>query len=371
MHVIILGCGQLARLLAEAGQRINLNFTFVAIEDEPVDCVKNLGQIVHWRKGMPAETLLQATGIPDVVTVERESIDTKLLYELSLLCRVSPSPEIVATCQHRLKEKMGMSKLEIPMTPWFPVSDNKSLLNAVRVYGFPLVIKSFENGYDGKNQWHIDSAQELSRLVKKVAPKDWIVEPKINFITEASLIAGRSINGEIKFYPITENHHESGILKRSIAPLENIAAADVRKTKKSLKTLMEAWQYVGVITMELFLTKEGFMVNELAPRVHNSGHWTKNGDVTCQFENHLRAILGKPLGHTESPYYNGMINLLGRGTDLPKINLPDGEVCLYGKLPRAGRKLGHINMFDSDRTNLIKRMSSTEQLLGLSKNVSY
>ncbi|MCW8879097.1 MAG: 5-(carboxyamino)imidazole ribonucleotide synthase [Kangiellaceae bacterium] len=368
MHVVILGCGQLARLLAESGEQLNLDFTFVAIEDESVDCVKHLGPIVHWRKGISAEALLQATGMPDVVTVERESIDTKLLYELSLLCQVSPSPEIVATCQHRLKEKMGLSKLDIPMTPWFPVSDNKSLYEAVKMCGYPLIIKAFENGYDGKNQWHINNSEELEELVKEVDPKDWIIEPKINFITEASLIGVRSLDGEIRFYPVTENHHESGILKRSIAPLENIADSEVKKIQKSLKKLMESWQYVGVMTMELFLTKDGFMVNELAPRVHNSGHWTKNSDVTCQFENHLRAILGKPLGETNSPYYNGMINLLGKGTKLPKIDLPDGEIYLYGKLPRAGRKLGHINMFDSDRTNLIRRMSNAEEILSLSNN---
>lgn len=363
MHVLILGCGQLARLLAEAGKKLDLTFTFVAIENESTECVKNLGSIVNWHKGMSAEALLQATGVPDVVTVERESIDSKLLYELSLLCRVAPGPEAVATCQHRLKEKMGLSKLNIPATPWFAVSDEQSLRGAVQTFGFPLIIKAFENGYDGKNQWHINNSQELDKLVEKVLPEAWIVEPKINFITEASLIGVRALTGEIQFYPITENHHESGVLRRSIAPLENINDAEIKKIQNSLKKLMESWQYVGVMTMELFLTDDGFMVNELAPRVHNSGHWTKNSNITCQFENHLRAILGKTLGETKSSYYNGMINLLGGGPKFPKIDLPDGDLYLYGKSPRAGRKLGHVNMFDSDRTSLIQRMSAAEQIL--------
>ncbi|WP_196139775.1 5-(carboxyamino)imidazole ribonucleotide synthase [Aliikangiella sp. G2MR2-5] len=371
MHVAILGCGQLARLMAEAGEKLDIRFTFVSIENESSDCVNHLGKVVHWHKGMSGEALLQVIGNPDVITVERESIDTRLLFELSMSCPVSPSPEVIATCQHRLKEKQGLTKLNIPVTPWQLVSDRESLFEAVEKFGFPLIIKACENGYDGKNQWHLKNAQHLDLLIKEHEPKDWIAEPYINFIKEASLIGVRSACGEVQFYPVTENFHESGILKHSIAPLEEVPERQILAMQKSLNKLMSAWQYVGVMTMEMFLTDEGFMVNELAPRVHNSGHWTKDSDVTCQFENHLRAILGKPLGKTESPSYKGMINLLGKGDEFPNISLPDGSLYLYGKKPRAGRKLGHINMVDSNRQSLIRRMSQLERIIDSASSVGH
>jgi len=360
-HIVILGCGQLARMLAVAGEKLGITFTFVAFDNEPTDCVDKMGQIIHWHKGMSVDALLQATGEPEVVTVERESIDSKLLYELSIKCRLLPGPEAIATCQHRLKEKLALAKLNISTTPWFPVSDRESLFEAVNLFGYPLVIKCFENGYDGKNQWHIEDAKALTKLITRHTPRDWLVEPKIDFVTEASLIGVRSTTGEVKFYPITENHHEAGILKRSIAPLDNFSDTQLLALQADLKKLMDAWQYVGVMTMELFITHDGYMVNELAPRVHNSGHWTQSGGVASQFENHLRAILGIPLGETQSCYYSGMINILGRDNRRVKLGVSDGEINLYGKRPRAGRKLGHVNLVDSNRESLLKRMSYAEQ----------
>lgn len=162
-------------------------------------------------------------------------------------------------------------------------------------------------------------------------------------------------------YPLTENHHERGILKRSIAPYELLSPQRIAEMKKHMKRLLDSWHYVGVLAMEMFVTKDGFTVNELAPRVHNSGHWTENRQTTSQFENHIRAILGLELGATESKTYTGMINILGANNKQPKIDSLDGEIYLYDKTPRQGRKLGHINLMDQCRETLVARMTHVEQ----------
>ncbi|TQV77419.1 5-(carboxyamino)imidazole ribonucleotide synthase [Aliikangiella marina] len=360
MHVVILGCGQLSRLMAREGKKLGVDFTFVAMGDESTDCVNGLGKIVQWQDSMSAEALLAETGTPDALTVERESIDVKLLIELQKLCNVCPPPEAVAACQHRLKEKMALTSLDIPATPWHPISDEASLHKAAEMFGYPLIVKSFEDGYDGKNQWHLQSADELAELVKTEKPENWLAEPKINFTHEVSLIGARSVSGEVKFYPITENHHEGGILKRSIAPYELLDSTKIDEMQANMKRLMESWQYVGVLAIEMFVTKDGFTVNEMAPRVHNSGHWTQNNTITSQFENHIRAILDMELGDTEVNDYSGMVNILGMGTQQPKVDHVEGEVFLYDKTPRNGRKLGHVNLSDSDRESLAQRMSAIE-----------
>ena len=361
MHIVILGCGQLSRLMAKAGLKLGKKFTFVAIGDESIDCVAGMGPIVRWHKPMSAEALLQATGVPDVVIVERENIDVKLLLELSMHCKVYPGPEAVANCQHRLKEKLALKKLNLPATPWRAISDKQSLDNAAEIFGFPLIIKSFVDGYDGKNQWHIQNAAELDALIAQVEPVDWIVEPKINFSNEVSLIGVRSSIGDVKFYSLTENHHERGILKRSIAPYEQVNQEQLSDMQAQMKRLMNSWQYVGVIAMEMFVTDSGFLINELAPRVHNSGHWTDNSLTTSQFENHIRAIAGMPLGPTQTKQYTGMVNILGASNRKPKVDSLDGDINLYDKQPRLGRKLGHVNLTDVSRDKLLTRMLSTEQ----------
>ena len=360
MNVMILGCGQLSRLMALEGKALNYEFTFVAIENEPTDCVEGLGQIVRWNRNMSVDSLLQVSGIPDVVTVERENIDSQFLFELSLQTKMYPRPEAVSTCQNRLKEKLALSKLNVPATPWLPVNDKFQLESAVVGYGFPVVIKAYNNGYDGKNQWHIHKQAELDELLENEEPVNWIVEPKIDFQTEASIIAARSVSGEITLYPITENFHQSGILRRSIAPIDGLSEEKAREIKNAMIHILESWKYVGVLTMEVFITEHGFMINELAPRVHNSGHWTLNQSITSQFENHLRAITDKPLGSTRSDSVNGMLNILGGSNLIEVENNFEGELVMYNKANQLGRKLGHLNFVDSCRHNLLSKMAQAE-----------
>lgn len=378
MHVAIIGCGQLARLLAIAGKTIGIKTSFIALDNESTQCVKDLGRIVHWHRPMNIEGLLLALGNPDVVTVERENVDIKLMLEISMHTRVYPSPESVSMCKNRLKEKLALSKLNIAATPWLSVNNAESANKAVDTFGFPVVIKSLEEGYDGKNQWQLKTQLELEQLLEQSDKIDWIVEPKIDFIKEVSLIGVRSNNGECKFYPLTENQHERGILRKSIAPDQSIEPKILKKIEKDLKKLFEQWQYVGVMAMELFIVRDGYYVNELAPRVHNSGHWTANQSITSQFENHLRAIFGMPLGRTDFSGFAGMVNILGHANQqdvltssqffefdnvdtIEQRKFTAGEVFMYNKTPKLDRKLGHVNLLDSSRRRLLKKMNQTEQ----------
>ena len=386
MHVAIIGCGQLARLLAQAGKNLGIKTSFIALENESTQCVRGLGRIVHWHRLMSIQGLLAALDNPDVVTVERENVDVRLMLELSMHVKVYPSPECVATCKNRLKEKLALSKLNIAATPWLSVDSVESVKSAVNTFGLPVVIKALEDGYDGKNQWHIKTRSQLNKLLNEHNKINWIVEPKIDFIKEVSLIGARSNSGEYKFYPLTENRHQKGILRSSIAPDHSVDEKLLKLIENDLRKLFNHWQYVGVMAMELFIVQDGFYVNELAPRVHNSGHWTGNiqwtgeQNVTSQFENHLRAILGLPLGLTDFKGFAGMVNILGskeihqanlqmdhsafEATDqkdsVETRKLASGEVFMYNKTPRPNRKLGHVNLLDQDRQSLMRRIKQTE-----------
>lgn len=360
MHVTILGCGQLARLMALAGKSMGVEFTFVAIDNEDTRCVENFGNIVHWSTQVTTNALLQTIGKTDVITVEREDIDTSLLVELSLNINVHPRPEIVSICKNRLQEKLALTQLNIATTPWLSVTSKQGMENAVDCFDYPLVVKSVEQGYDGKNQWRVTNGKELDKLISSVSKINWIVEPLIDFEREISLIGVRSLSGEIKFYSPTENSHVQGILRTSIAPADFMPQHWLSLAQQNLHALLEKWNYVGVLAMELFVTHTGLMVNELAPRVHNSGHWTENGCATSQFENHLRAVLDLPLGSTESQGFAAMVNILGNEFAQQDIVFPKASVQLYNKRARPGRKLGHINLVDQQRERLLHRVKSIE-----------
>jgi 5-(carboxyamino)imidazole ribonucleotide synthase len=361
MHIGIIGCGQLARLMALAGKPMGFQFSFVAIGNESTSCVEELGHIVQWHDKISASELLQALGNPDVITVEREDVDVSLLVQLAIKVKVHPSPKSVATCQNRLLEKLALSKLKIPSTPWLSATNSDTVKEAVELFKFPLVIKSLEQGYDGKNQWQPHNQLQLDELLQHSKAIDWIIEPKIDFIKETSLIGVRSSNGETTFYPLTENYHEKGILRTSVAPDNSINDEMFNAIKDNLERLLNDWQYVGVMAMELFILPDGFVVNELAPRVHNSGHWTDQSNITSQFENHLRAILGMPIGCTEFHGFAGMINILGTESNQSMAEPIEGKLHLYNKSHKQNRKLGHINFSDSSRNKLLNTLSKVER----------
>lgn len=362
-HVAIIGCGQLARLMAMAGKDIGIDFTFVALGEETTQCVDGLGSVVRFNPQDSVITLLKGIGDVDAVTVEREDIDNVLLQALDKTGLLRPGSDIILTTKNRLKEKEGLQSLGIPVTPWLHVATIEDLPLAADKFGFPLVFKSLEQGYDGKNQWRVKNGAELEAMAELYDGSGWIVEPTVDFIAEVSLITARSVSGEFAFYSLTENEHKNGILHTSIAPVEFVPLQMQVEAQRQTRHLMTAWQYVGVMVTEYFVTEGGLLVNEIAPRVHNSGHWTQLGAQTSQFENHLRAVLDMPLGSPREVGVAGMINILG-GMNIDKQTLPPGlEVHMYNKENRPGRKLGHANITGCNRDAVRSQMKLATAML--------
>lgn len=355
MRVAILGCGQLARMLAQAAARLEVDCIFVAMDDESVDCVSALGPIVRFQAGDDVGALYRSLEEPAVVTVERESIDVELMRALQAFCPVFPGPDSVRCCQNRALERELLDELAIPCAPHRVAASPEALRQAVEALGLPLVVKATEAGYDGKLQWRLRTAADVEALYSEPFPGQCLVERWIEFEREVSLVAVRGRDGVFRAYPLTENLHRDGVLLASIVPARGAGAPLQSVAEAHVRAIMEHLGYVGVMAVEFFVEDGDLLVNELAPRVHNSGHWTMDGAVTGQFENHLRALLGMSLGDTGAPSPAGMLNLLGLTCNAaPPLPAGVETVCHeYNKTPAPGRKMGHINV----------RADSEEQLL--------
>ncbi|WP_101760062.1 5-(carboxyamino)imidazole ribonucleotide synthase [Oceanicoccus sp. KOV_DT_Chl] len=364
MHVAIIGCGQLARMLALAGIPLGIKFSFICDTGEHSDtvCVNGLGEIAYWQPESSVEALYTALGSPDLITVEKEQVELSLLRDLSKFSAVYPSIQAIETTKDRFKERCLLDSLDIPVAPYL---FGHSIEEAVKQLGLPLVFKSIDEGYDGKNQWQVKTEDQLQRLIEdqSLHPQTLIAEQWINFERELSLVGVRDCNGQIAFYPLAENIHTQGILYRSIAPADKLTSALIATAEDYLQKIMNHLDYVGVMAMECFATESGLIVNELAPRVHNSGHWTQLGSPTCQFENHIRAITGIALGSTDNFGVTGMINLLGTAKPPVKSLGANSTLHWYNKEARPGRKQGHVNFFDKSRAQLIQHMDAFEKTL--------
>ncbi|WP_444920021.1 5-(carboxyamino)imidazole ribonucleotide synthase [Microbulbifer sp. CnH-101-G] len=349
-HIAIVGCGQLAQMMAQEGKPLGITFSFLAEKGEDAGCVEGLGTVIRLDEAGSGEDLFQALGCPEVITAEREQVDVALLRELQRFCPVYPDPHVFEKAQHRLREKRALTESGLPVAPFMPARGRGELLNALDKLGYPAFIKSCENGYDGKNQWRVKDAAELQEAIKEAQDLPCVVEASVDFSCEVSLIGARSVSGEVKTYPLTENLHRQGTLLLSKAPYQDEQL--LASARAYLQKLMDDWDYVGVLSVECFVTSEGLLVNEIAPRVHNSGHWTLVGADTSQFANHLRAILDMPLGDTECPRPAAMVNMLG--VDRAPTGKNEG-VWLYGKTLRPGRKMGHVILVDDSSEELSQR----------------
>lgn len=354
MRVGIIGCGQLARMLALAGIGMGMRFSFVNDNGSPdTPCVEGLGKVVAWQPGDSAASLYDALGKPDCITVEKEQVDSELLQALAPLCRLSPNVESVEIIKDRRREKALVDSLQIPTARHVVGVTAKE---AVAELGYAVVAKSCTEGYDGKNQWVIRNEADAAAFDAQENPADYIFEQFIPFEREVSLVGARNTAGDIVFYPLAENSHEKGILHRSVVPAPDLSGTLIEHANDSMRRIMEHLDYVGVLAIEMFVTPEGLLVNELAPRVHNSGHWSQHGADTCQFENHLRAICGMALGSTRVRGFAGMVNLLG--CEFPPLETITANASLnwYGKSVRPGRKLGHVNFVSDDYAALLEDM---------------
>lgn len=339
MHIGILGGGQLGRMLALAGYPLGLTFSFY--EPNSDCCARYLGKVTQagYHDNNKLREFAQSV---DIITYESENIPYNAVQLLSQYRPVYPNENILKHCQNRLLEKQLFNQLDIPTVNFFAVNNLDDLKNAAEKLGFPFLLKTCTQGYDGKGQIKINNFAECSNLNLE-NNISYIAEEYIHFDREVSLIAVKN-NTETVFYDICENIHKNGILiETANKPNDTVFAL----AKTYVNRVLDQFDYRGTFTIEFFQTGENLLANEMAPRVHNSGHWTIEGAVTSQFENHLRAILNWPLGNTESIGQTKMFNIIGEIPDKVKL-LQQKNLHLhdYGKQIKPGRKLGHITIVE-------------------------
>lgn len=356
MNIAIIGCGQLARMMAQAAHPLGIKTSFLAENGESSGCVMGLGPVVMADDAVSTHACYQQLGCPEVITVEREHVDISRLRQLATQCSVFPAPETVEITGHRGLEKTALQQLNIPVAPFKTLAPGDALAPIIAELGLPVFVKSVAQGYDGKNQWHLTSEAEVEQAWSEISEHHCVVEANVNYLAEVSLVGARDRQGNLVFYPLAENRHQRGILLSSVVPAAKSLQQFTSQAQTIFQTIVDAWQYVGVLAVEFFVTAEGLIVNELAPRVHNSGHWSLDGAVHSQFENHIRAITGRPLGATDLIMPTAMVNLLGTDVLPKRLDADCLTVYRYQKSPRLRRKVGHINLMDSEVERLNQRL---------------
>jgi len=357
----VLGAGQLGRMLALAGYPLGLRFAFF---DENAEApAGHLGAltVANWDDRAALDAFANTV---DLVTYEFENVPVAAAERLAARVPVFPPPGALHVAQDRLKEKKLFRDLDIGTATFATVDTRDDLDRAVAAIGLPSVLKTRMQGYDGKGQRVLRRSQDLDPAFAAIGSRPLLLEGFVPFERELSIIAARSRTGETAYWPLIENVHRDGILRRSISPaldaegaLADAAAAIAAKT-------LEALDYVGVLAIELFQHEGRLLANEMAPRVHNSGHWTIEGAKTSQFENHLRAILGLPLGATDAIGVSAMVNLIGETPDPAAVLGIDGaHLHLYGKPARPGRKLGHVTLVEPGREALLSALALVATLV--------
>jgi 5-(carboxyamino)imidazole ribonucleotide synthase len=359
----ILGGGQLGRMLALAGYPLGLRFQVL----EPAAAAPAgvlAPQIVAGYDD--AAALARLAAAVEVVTYEFENVPVAAARALERRVPVYPPPAALEAAQDRLAEKEFFRSLGIATAPFAPVETRADLEAAAAAIGLPAVLKTRRLGYDGKGQALLRSPADLEQGWSSLGGAPLILEGFVPFVRELSILAARGRDGATVCYPLVENHHRDGILRLSRAPAPGLTPALQVAAEAIATRAMAALDYIGVLAIELFALEEpgprshgqgggeyglaaGLVVNEMAPRVHNSGHWTIEGAETSQFENHMRAVVGLPLGSTAARGHAAMLNIIGEAPDPAAVlAVPGAHLHLYGKAPRPGRKLGHITLRADD-----------------------
>ena len=355
MRVGIVGAGQLGRMLALAGYPLGVRCLFLDRgADSPGAQVAPslIGDLED-----PA-LLTELASRSDVVTFDWENISGSALKPLEKITQVRPPRAALEVSQDRLAEKALFTRLKIPVAAHCAIDSSEDLARAIKKIGLPGVLKTRRLGYDGKGQYVLHAAEDLDMAWAAIGGAGLIYEKFQNFSREVSLVGARSASGQTVFYPLSSNTHAGGILRFSTAPFIN--ARLEHSARLYLKRVMNALDYIGVLTIEFFVVRGSLVANEMAPRVHNSGHWTIEGCVTSQFENHLRAVCDMPLGSTRALGHTAMINFLGLMPDRERLLAIDGLAYHdYGKTPRPGRKLGHCTILKRLPKERNKALSNT------------
>jgi 5-(carboxyamino)imidazole ribonucleotide synthase len=359
MKVGVLGGGQLGQMLALAGLPLGLRFRFLEPADE-----SPAGQVAERIVGSfeDPDCLDRFADGLDVVTYEFENVPTATAWRLAQHVPVYPPPAALEVSQDRLAEKQLFDRLGIPTTQYVAVDTRADLEQAVKRLGYPAVLKTRRFGYDGKGQVVLRGHDDVERAWKHLSGHPLLLEEHIDFDRELSQLAVRGRRGSVEYYALVENHHEHGILQSSLAPAAGVTP-DLQNTACDYANrVLNALDYAGVLAIEFFQKHGRLIANETAPRVHNSGHWTIEGAATSQFENHLRAVVGWPLGSAATGVYSAMLNLIGTVPPVESLlTVPGAHVHLYGKAPRPGRKLGHLTVCDADRDLVLWKLAAARK----------
>jgi 5-(carboxyamino)imidazole ribonucleotide synthase len=361
----ILGGGQLGRMIALAGRAMGYRFvTMDPTEDAPCGQAADKQIVARYDD---VEAAMQLAAESDVISYEFENVDAQVAEVLESRAFVPQGSRLLRITQNRIREKTAILEMGIPVAPFRVIAGLADLREAVRELGLPAVMKTATGGYDGKGQWVLKSEAELTEAYETLAKSgaELIVEKFIPFQTELSVIAARNLSGELVTFPVAENIHQDNILHLSIVPAR-VSDVIQRKAEEMAKTIAEKLDVVGLIAVEMFLTADGELyVNELAPRPHNSGHYTMDACVTSQFEQHVRAVCNLPLGSTELLTPVVMVNILGEHLQpvLDRINrLPrTAKLHLYGKKEsKAKRKMGHLNVVAPSVQEALEQINQLE-----------
>ncbi|MBP2279339.1 5-(carboxyamino)imidazole ribonucleotide synthase [Psychrobacter sp. PL19] len=373
----ILGGGQLGMMLAQAA--MPLGYQCVFLEDN-AECPASL-----YGRVFSSEQLADFIAAADVFTLEFENTPTATVEQLAQLSQSNvkstdskssgskqgmfPPPIALSIAQDRLKEKQMFNTLDIATVPFMVVSSQAELQQACDTLGLPIVLKTSRGGYDGKGQFVIKQDSDIKAAWQELkaavsgkgsltsTPAPLIAEGFINFSREVSIIAARAQDGSVRCYDLVENHHHHGILAKTQAPAVGTSHL-FKQATDAITTVMNHLGYVGVMALELFVSKDAsghdyLLANEIAPRVHNSGHWSIEGAITSQFENHIRAVVGLPLGDTDNVHPSIMINVLGQYPDISAVlNIDGAHYHSYHKAEREDRKIAHITLMPNDVTDL-------------------
>ena len=356
MRIGVIGAGQLGQMLGNAATELGFECRFIDPSESPP--AASTGEVIR-KPFDDAEALAKLATDCDVITYEFENIPVDALRAIASSVPVYPPPRALAIAQDRLSEKRLFDELDIPLPGYRAVDSLQDLRQAASELDLPIVVKTRRFGYDGKGQAVIRDLQQISDAWDELGSQPLIAEAWVAFDCEVSVIGVRSSLGDVAIWPLTWNEHADGILRRSRSPVDNPGLFE--RASNYMCRMLEHLDYVGVLTLELFVVNDELLANEFAPRVHNSGHWTIEGADTSQFTNHLLAITGQRPGSTACPAHVGMVNLIGQIPDAAG-DFDDSRIRLhdYGKTPRPGRKLGHITIVAesaSDRDELLRQIS--------------
>jgi len=360
VNIGVLGGGQLARMLALAGIPLGCRFHF--LDPAPGACAAPLGEM-HSAEFTDIDAVRNLAREVDIATFDFENVPAVSARAMSELRTLRPGVEALEACQDRLNEKRLVEQLGIAVPAHRSVDSRAELLEAVEDIGLPAVLKTRRLGYDGKGQAVLTTMEDLEHAWQRLAGVPLILEAFVPFAAECSVQAVRGVDGEVRFWPLIHNVHADGML---VLSRPGVFGSGLQQQAEGIaRKLLDHWNYVGVLTVEFFLHNGSLLVNEIAPRVHNSGHWSIDGAATSQFENHVRAICALPLGETTLCSPSLMFNWIGTLPDRDRVMaLPEAHWHDYGKAARPGRKVGHATLTARTQSQLDEHATRLADLLG-------